>query len=132
MAAWTLYTLGLIHLLQGKPTEARGRLDEALRIFAEAADVTGYVLVLDAYAALAERDGDRERAARLSGAVEALEASSGTGLNPANRKLMDFDPGHLRTDAATADEWAAGSQMQLPEVLAYALAGTPTGSGTPA
>jgi predicted ATPase/class 3 adenylate cyclase len=129
MAAWTLYTLGLIHLLQGKPTEARGRLDEALRIFAEAADVTGYVLVLDAYAALAERDGDRERAARLSGAVEALEASSGTGLNPANRKLMDFDPGHLRTDAATANEWTAGSQMQLPEVLAYALAEVPLGSG---
>jgi predicted ATPase/class 3 adenylate cyclase len=132
MAAWTLYTLGLIHLLQGKPTESRGRLDEALQIFAEAADVTGYVLVLDAYAALAERDGDNQRAARLSGAVAALEASSGTGLNPANRKLMDFDPAHLRTDAATADDWAAGSQMQLPEVIAYALAGTPTSSGAPA
>ncbi len=77
-------------------------------IFVEAADVTGYVLVLDAYAALAERSGDRERAARLSGAVEALEASSGTGLNPANRKLMDFEPEHLRTDPATARRVGGG------------------------
>jgi predicted ATPase/class 3 adenylate cyclase len=132
MAAWTLYTLGLIHLLQGKPTEARQRLDEALAIFAEAADVTGYVLVLDAYAALADRAGDRERAARLSGAVEALETSSGTGLNPANRKLMDFDPAHLRADPATADAWAAGAQMQVPELIAYALAHELRGSGTQA
>jgi tetratricopeptide (TPR) repeat protein len=132
MAAWALYTLGLIHLLQGKPDEAREGLDEALRIFAEAADVTGYVLVLDAYAALAERAGDRERAARLSGAVEALEASSGTGLNPANRKLMDFDPEHLRSDPATADAWAAGAQMQTPELIADALAREPLGSGAPA
>ncbi|MDP9244860.1 MAG: tetratricopeptide repeat protein, partial [Chloroflexota bacterium] len=122
MAAWALYTLGLIHLLQGRPTEARERLDEALRIFAEADDVTGYVLVLDGYAALAEREGDRERAARLSGAVVALEASSGTGLNPANRRLMDFNPEYLRTDPATADAWAAGAQMQVSEVIAYALA----------
>ena len=132
MAAWTLYTLGLIHLLQGKPTEARERLDEALRIFAEAADVTGYVLVLDAYAALAERAGDLERAARLSGAVTALEASSGTGLNPANRRLMDFHPDHLRTDPATAGEWASGAQMDVPEVIAYALAHEPLGSGAQA
>ena len=130
-SAWTLYTLGLIHLLQGKRDEAREGLDEALRIFVEAADVTGYVLVLDAYAALAERSGDRERAARLSGAVETLEASSGTGLNPANRKLMDFDPEHLRTDPATADAWAAGAQMQTPELIAYALAHEPLGSGAP-
>jgi predicted ATPase/class 3 adenylate cyclase len=125
MAAWALYTLGLIHLLQGRPTEARERLDEALQIFAEADDVTGYVLVLDGYAALAEREGDRERAARLSGAVVALEASSGTGLNPANRKLMDFNPEYLRTDPATADQWVEGGRMQVPEVIAYALAGQP-------
>ncbi len=128
--AWTLYTLGLIDLLQGKPTEARNRLDEALRIFVEAADVTGYVLVLDAYAALAERAGDNERAARLSGGVAALEASSGTGLNPANRKLMDFDPEPLRTDPATAQEWTAGTQMQVSELIAYALEQAPLGSPT--
>ncbi|MEP6680285.1 MAG: adenylate/guanylate cyclase domain-containing protein [Chloroflexota bacterium] len=132
MAAWTLYTLGLIHLLQGKPTEARKRLDEALRIFVEAADVTGYVLVLDAYAALAERAGDNERAARLSGGVAALEASSGTGLNPANRKLMDFQPEPLRTDPATAEEWTAGTQMQVPELIAYALEQAPLGSAAEA
>ncbi len=136
MVGWALYTLALIHLLQGKATETRERLDEALRIFADAADVTGYVLVLDGYAALAEREGDRQRAARLSGAVAALEASSGTGLNPANRKLMDFNPEHLRTDPATADEWAAGAQMQVPELIAYALAqdplGAPLGSGAKA
>jgi predicted ATPase/class 3 adenylate cyclase len=132
MAGWTLYTVALIHLIKAKPAEARARLDEALRIFADAADVTGYVLVLDGFAALADREGDRERAARLSGAVEALEASSGTGLNASNRKLIGFDPEPLRTDPATAEAWAAGAQMQVPELIAYALAPAPLQSAAEA
>ena len=61
---------------------AAQHLEEALRIFADAQDVSGYTLVLDAYAALAASVGDRDRAARVSGAVEQPGAASGTGLNP--------------------------------------------------
>ena len=75
---WATYTLGLGALaeiyrdgpLPAYVEEARARLNEALRIFAEAQDVTGYALVLDAYAVLAFQVGDLQRSARLSGAVD--------------------------------------------------------------
>jgi hypothetical protein len=83
--------------------------------------VSGYVLVLDALAFIALQAGDRERAARISGAVSVLERRTGTGLNPPNRAVLGFDPGALRTDPALAGPWAEGEAMIPDEVIAYAL-----------
>ncbi len=131
MVGWSSYTLGLAALSDdqesgGNPeakSEARDRFARALRIFAEAYDLTGYALVLDAFANLAVRDGDRSRAARLSGAVSRLERASGTGLNLWNRTPLNFDPEELRQDPALADDFAEGEKLSDADAVAYALEG---------
>ena len=125
---WASYTLGLGLLTRfdqaGGPGElelAMRRFAESLRIFDEAQDVTGYSLVLDAFAMTAIRSGDRERAARLSGAVSSVEKLSGTGLNLWNRGVLGFDPETLRDDPALAEAWAEGAAMTTGEAVTYAL-----------
>ena len=71
--------------------------------------------------ALALLTDDRLRAARLAGGVLNLERTTGTGLNARNRQFVNFDPAPLRTDADTADAYAAGEQMGIAELVAYAL-----------
>jgi predicted ATPase/class 3 adenylate cyclase len=129
MVGWVEYTLGLAALSKnaaepGVPehiAEARRGLLRALEIFAEAQDVSGYTLVVDAVALLALRNGDRERAARLSAAVANLERTSGTGLNQWNRDVLGFFPGELKADPALAGAWAAGESMTADEAVANAL-----------
>ena len=126
---WAAYTLGLGALseinrdgpLPAHVEEARARLQEALRIFDEAQDVTGYALVLDAFSVLALRVGDRERSARLAGAVDVIERTTGTGLNNWNRGVLGFDPEVLRADPVLAEAWAAGAALTQEEAVAYAL-----------
>ena len=125
---WAAYTLGLAYLSRHDRDAAGDDLDtaerrfaESLGIFDEAQDVTGYSLVLDAFAMVALRRDDRERAARLSGAVANLEQLSGTGLNLWNRELLDFDPEVLRADPALAGPWGEGAAMSPAEAVAYAL-----------
>jgi predicted ATPase/class 3 adenylate cyclase len=129
MVGWVTYTLGLGALSEyvAKPgaehlEDARRWLRQALEIFAEAQDVSGYTLVLDAVAVLALREGERDRAARLSAAVANLERTSGTGLNQWNRDVLGFSPAELKADPAIADSWAAGEAMTADEAVAYALA----------
>ena len=132
MVGWASYTVGLGALSQGDRAEggpadlveARERFDRALRTFREAEDLTGYALVLDAMAVLAIYNGDRGRAARLTGAVGRLEKLTGTGLNPWNRGILDFDPETIRRDPQLADEVAAGEAMTTAEAVAYALEGS--------
>lgn len=129
MLGWATYTLALGELGEDLRAdggthhrgEARRWLLAALRTFAEAQDVSGYTLVLDALALVAQRDGDRGRAARLSGAVASLERASGTGLNMQNREVIGFHPAELQADPALADDWAAGEAMTAAEAVAYAL-----------
>jgi predicted ATPase len=124
MTGWAIYTVGLADMIEGDKPAAARRFREALAIFDESADVSGYTLVIDSMSALALITGDRQRAARLAGGVATLERTTGTGLNTANRKFVDFDPAPLRTDADTADAFAAGERMAVHEIVAYALAST--------
>ena len=128
MAAWSAYTLALVSINDFHPTqdrtllvEARQWLSQALRIFADAGDVSGYTLGLDAFAAVAYWEGDRDRAARISGTVSALERITGTGLNLANRSVFAWDPAPVREDQTLAAAWAEGERMALPDAVAYAL-----------
>jgi hypothetical protein len=119
--AWATYTNALFDVRSGNDDAGREQLASALRVFRDAGDVSGYVLILDALAFLALRAGDGERAARLSGAVATLEQRTGTGLNPPNRAVLGFDPEPLRTDPATAPAWEDGRRMSSDEAIAYAL-----------
>ena len=129
MLGWSLYDLGLLSIYERDADAALEGLSEALRIFSDSADVSGFTLVLDAFAALASNVGDSQRAATLSGAVATLERQSGTGLNPSNRTLVGFDPAPLRTNPETAAAWAAGERMSSEEAVTYALS---DGSGVEA
>jgi predicted ATPase/class 3 adenylate cyclase len=125
--AWALYMLALIELIEGGDlTLAREHLREALGIFQESEDVSGYTLVLDAIAAIVAREGDRRQAARVSGAVVALERSTGTGLNPMNREHIGFDPASLRDDPETAAAWQEGERMSMEQIIELARRETET------
>jgi tetratricopeptide (TPR) repeat protein len=126
--AWASYTIGEGLLSRfdrdgsdSDLAEATRYLVESLRLFDEAGDVSGYALVLDTLAIAAIRTGDRERAARISGAVTRLEQESGTGLNAWNRDILAFDPEELRLDPALADAWAEGEAFSREQAVAYAL-----------
>jgi predicted ATPase/class 3 adenylate cyclase len=133
MLAWSLFTLGQMESLEGDLEASQERLLEALDLFATADDVSGFALVLDGLAIVAHYAGDRQRAARLSGVVEDLEARTGTGLNPTNRALLGFDPATLRDDPETAAAWAEGRRMSIADALAYARGplGAPRGAAAP-
>ena len=114
--------VGLAEVALGPPGRCwRDRFRDGLRMFLETDDVSGYTLVLDSLAGIAMRHGDRLRAARISGAVETLERSSGTGLNRSNRVLFGYDPTPLITDADTAAAYAEGMTMDKQAAIDFAL-----------
>ena len=132
MVGWASFTVALGALAQdqasdgGSPErrdEAARLLAEALEIFAEAQDVSGYTLVLDTIALVAYRDGDLERAARLNGAVRNLERTTGTGLNWWNREVLEFAPDEIFEEPRLAALVAEGEAMTPEEAVAYALDG---------
>jgi predicted ATPase/class 3 adenylate cyclase len=120
MLGWSLYTLGQVETLEGNLDASRERLLEALDLFAAADDMSGFAIVLDGLAINAQRAGDHQRAARLSGVVANLEAKTGTGLNPHNRLFFGFDPTALRDDPDTAAAWAEGEGLSTADAVAYA------------
>ena len=77
---WSLRNLGRTLLMQGRADEARALLEESLRLFAPAGDVSAIVLHLSDFATLAGLEGDVEREVRLAGAVQRLQRLTGTDL----------------------------------------------------
>ncbi len=121
MLAWTHWGLAGVAFREGRLRDDAEHLRAALALFEEAKDVSGHVLILTAFSALADRIGDRERAARLSGAAAALARSSGTGIAERIREGLFYDPEPLRTDPDTAAAWADGEGMTVEEARACAL-----------
>ncbi len=129
MVGWATYTLALADLGEdflgvappGALGHARMHLTRALEIFHAARDITGYTLVLDGFALLADRSGDPPLAARLSGAVHRLELETGTGLNLWNREVLGFNPALIAEDPAYRADWEAGLALDAEAAVALAL-----------
>jgi predicted ATPase/class 3 adenylate cyclase len=125
MIGWSLYMRALVRMssdLMGMDSDLR----EAYEIFRATDDVTGYILVFDAFAAAAHLAGDEEKSARLAGFATATEHLAGSGLGAANRDLANFDPDRLRAENPEfAAAFAAGQRMELAEVERLALGGEP-------
>jgi predicted ATPase/class 3 adenylate cyclase len=117
---WALFTRGILALQMNEPAISRQTLVEALRIFAAADDVTGKVLVLDAFAEVAARDGDPLRSARLAGAASAHEVSSGAGLGTIVARREGWRT-NLVMSAAEKAAHAEGGALSLDQAVAYAL-----------
>ena len=122
MAAWSRWDVATSSFKLGRLAEARDEFASVLETFAEAQDVSGHVIVLTAFAALAATVGDRARAARLSGAAAALGMTSGTGLEKRIQEGLGFDPQPLRTDPETQEAWKEGERMGLEGARDCALA----------
>jgi len=117
---WALFLRGLLAIKVGDLTPGRELAVEALRIFADANDISGVVLVLDAMAEVSFREGDTVTAARLGGAKAAHEVASGAGLT----SVVALREGWRSDQALAAAQgaaWAEGQAMTFEQAVAYAL-----------
>ncbi|MEX0629564.1 MAG: adenylate/guanylate cyclase domain-containing protein [Chloroflexota bacterium] len=119
MLAWTLYMQGLT-LLDKDREWLQKVLGEALDIFHQTNDVTGYALVFDAFAAAAHFEGDTVRAMRLAGYAAATEKLAGGGLGVLNRQYAGFFPEQQMETPEYAAAYAEGQQMDLERAIRLA------------
>jgi predicted ATPase len=117
---WGLFTRGLIFTQLGDLPQSRENYLQALEIFRETEDVTGYALVLDGIAALEWLEGNEQRAMRLAGASATITDVSGIGLARVNRDAAQFFPQDLQERAEFADSYAEGRRLTIDEAIALA------------
>ena len=114
MTGWALYIVALCNLTIDREV-MRGNLEEALPIFVDSGDKSGYSLIFDGFAVLEWADGDIPRALRLAGYAAATERSVGTGLAEWNREFAGFHPDSLiETDPANGAFFAEGRVTSGP------------------
>ena len=94
--------LGRVALDLGDPAAAREHLTESLRVCRDIGTRIGMARGLESFAALADRDGDTERAVMLAAASAALRATSGLPPLPGARADR-----YLAAAAASAQGQAA-------------------------
>jgi tetratricopeptide (TPR) repeat protein len=121
MLAWALYTLALMHIQLDDLPAARRDLEEAAGIFRKTQDISGYALLLDGFATLEWRHGDRDRAMTIAGAAAALQDFSGVGLAQRNREVTEFFPEELLKEAPLAGAYAEGQKLSPEEAVRLAL-----------
>jgi predicted ATPase/class 3 adenylate cyclase len=118
---WALFTRGLIAMQLADHDLARASYEEAIGIFRETDDLTGYVLVLDGFAALEWVTGDRDVAMRIAGAGSAIQDVAGIGLAQINREAAQFFPDEMLRESKLAAAHAAGKQLTADEAIDLAL-----------
>ena len=117
---WALFVRAILALRLNDTPKAKRYDLEALRIFADAEDHSGPVLVLSSLARVARDEGDNLRAARLAGASEGQEVATGAGLG----SLVGAREGWRPPPGMPAEEEAAlaeGKAMTLQQAIDYAL-----------
>jgi predicted ATPase/class 3 adenylate cyclase len=117
---WAHYVRGTLAFRMNEPEVAKRHQLDALRIFADADDVSGAVLVLIGLAGVARLEGDLMRAARLAGASEVLETTSGAGLGT----VVSAQQGWRPTGPLSAEEESVrqeGRAMTLQQAIEYAM-----------
>jgi tetratricopeptide (TPR) repeat protein len=119
---WSLRMLGRTLLLQGRAAAAREQLEEGLRLFAPAGDVSAILLHLADFATLASLEDDPERELRLAGALRRLRRLTGIDLvdHPVNA-VLGLAETEARPDLNAEQLLAEGAAMSLEEVVRYAL-----------
>jgi predicted ATPase/class 3 adenylate cyclase len=118
---WALFTRGLIAMQVADHDLARASYEEAIKIFHETDDLTGYVIVLDGFAALEWVTGDRDVAMRIAGAASAIQDVAGIGLAQINREAAQFFPDEMLRESEFASEHAAGKALTADQAIELAL-----------
>lgn len=123
--SWALFELAEVDRRRGRIGEAWRHVSGALEIFRRSRDVTGVVMASGQAASIALLAGDRHRAYRLIGAVDALVETSGAELVGIEFNVVD---GLERETVAQLDggerlAYEEGKAMTYEDTLNYALAG---------
>jgi tetratricopeptide (TPR) repeat protein len=120
---WALRMRGAIRGARGDVERARGDLERALRMFAADDDRSAVVLLLQDFAGLALRAGERERAFRLAGAAAAAESVNETKmLEFTGNKIPDLAQAAERIGRERAEALLAeGRAMSMAQAVGYAL-----------
>jgi ATP/maltotriose-dependent transcriptional regulator MalT len=115
--------LGWVHLAEGDIEEGERRFREGLALERELGTSTGARSALAGLAGLAAARGDHERAARLSGAAEALAEQA--DATPDASDLRAHEPLLSTARAAAGDRWEPwvleGRRMSLDDACDLAL-----------
>ncbi len=117
---WAWFMAGDAYRELRELEQATDYFSRALPLFAEARDLSAIILFLHEFAGLAAMRGDRLRAARLSGAAQALRATTGVNLVEvqfnAIEELVEL-LGEATDEVRAAFE--EGMRMSLEETLSY-------------
>jgi predicted ATPase/class 3 adenylate cyclase len=120
MTGWSLYIIATYNMNLDR-TLVRPGLEEALPLFTEFDDKSGYALIFDGFAALEWTEGDVARAVRLAGYASAIEATTGTGLAKLTREFAGFFPATLTDDPELAAAFAEGQRLTVEQATELAL-----------
>jgi predicted ATPase/DNA-binding CsgD family transcriptional regulator len=126
--AFTLWNLGLAHLLRGELAQARAAALEALTIRSEMNDVFGIALGLELIAWIAAAGSEAERAARLIGGCGRLWQPVGTPLY-GSESYQGFHDDCVRRarhelgDRGYCQAVHSGRNLGTGELVTYACAG---------
>jgi predicted ATPase/Flp pilus assembly protein TadD len=134
--AVALHRLGLTAIARLQYAEARALLAESLALAREIDARPCVIGCLEGLAALARKEGEAERAARLFAAAEALREVIGSPLPPNDRPERDAHLAALREalgESAWSAAWEAGRALTWEQAAACALGeeSLPRGDGFP-
>ncbi len=122
--AQSLNDLGLVALNQGDYATARALLEQSLTLRRELGDKRGVAHSLVGFGRLALTQGQSQRAAKLSGVVEALLAAIGARLGRPEGPIHTdtIAAARAQLDEATFNAaWDEGHAMMMEQAIEYAL-----------
>jgi predicted ATPase/class 3 adenylate cyclase len=121
---WDYHMGAYVALKLGELDEARRGWTKAMRVFVDAADASGMVLLISNFGELARAEGDLDRHATLVGAWTAMAKRTGVGLT----SLFGITDGRMQAADIPPERRAAlerGFAMKSDEAVAYALEAEP-------
>ena len=118
---WALRIRGLLAIQMRDPLLARRLESEALGLFRDSQDVSGIVMLLDDFSAIAALEGNSERALVLNEAAAAHRDSTGARLGILTTAHVDWPEIPEMGDDSVAAARARGKALELEEAVAYAL-----------
>jgi predicted ATPase/DNA-binding SARP family transcriptional activator len=124
--------LGRALLESGRFDEARRHFEVTLRFFRKAGIKPCCVHTLEAFARLALRTGEHDRAARLLGSAQHVLETHPFVMLPVERALFEQTAAAIladRSQSNTQSALAEGRTMPLPQAIAYALSVDDEGCG---
>jgi tetratricopeptide (TPR) repeat protein len=130
-----LYNLSQVALARGEHGEARPHLEEGIRLSEQTQDLANLAYFLEAVAVVEAAEGEHRRVAGLLGAARGLRETVGANVYAyyvPDEELRSSaeQQARVRLGEDTFDDVAdASTGLDLPEIVALALGGTPGAVG---